>query len=462
MKRYLILAACTALVTLGACAGDSKFPEATGEGSVRAINTISTSPAFSFLVEERVVGNVEYRTASITSQYDDLEYTFNFEVALAGDSTRTRVASEFVDVVADKDYTFVISGAIAAPAITLWEGDVRDWSGDETVFEARLAHTAASLDNIDVYLAPAMDPPTPPVAGAAIGTLAFGEILPAADFDEGAYILTVTEAGDETTVLFQSDPFTPAARTSVIVSVFDADANELAPVSVTLINATSGGNSRLVDSTFSPTARFYHASIDLGNVDIYIEDPLGTPVVSDQVFRGVSGDIEVPAGDLPLTYTTAGNMGMVLIDQERIISPGSQTSYYLIKSAAGEDAIVTSNPDRRPIETFARLNIINTSTNHTAVDIYFVQIVPPDPDNPPPDDPIADVQPLIANLPLGGSPAALPLFEGSYDLYVTVSGTKDVLAGPERLDLLAGDIEEAIIYDNADPAIADLVVIPSP
>jgi hypothetical protein len=244
--------------------------------------------------------------------------------------------------------------------------------------------------------------------------------------------------------------------------VFDADANELAPVSVTLMNATSGGNAQLVDSSFSPTIRYYHASIDAGDVDIYIDDPLGTPVVSGQVFQGISGDIEVPAGDLPLTYTTAGNMGTILIDQDQTVLAGTQSSYYLIKSAVGEDIIVVANPNRRSVETFARLNVINTATNHIAVDVYFVGILPPDPDNPPPDDPIADILPLIANLPLGAPPGELPLFEGTYDIYVTDPGTKDVIVGPVRLDLFAGDIAEAIIFDNVEPTTADLVLIPFP
>lgn len=459
MKRYLILAACMAAVALGACAGETKFPKATGQGDIRAINTIPSSPAFSFLIEERLLDSIEYKTSSRTERYDDLAYTFNFEVGLAGDALRTRVASQFLDVIADKDYTFVISGDIAAPTINLWEGDVRDWDENEVVFESRFAHTAASLGSIDVYFAPAMDPPTPPVAGAALGTLAFGEVLPAADFAEGEYILTVTEAGDETMILFESEPFTPATRTSIIASVFDADANELAPVSVTLIDATSGINALLVDSNSSPTIRFYHASSDVGDVDIYIDDPLGTPIVSGQTFRGISGDIEVPEGEVPITYTTAGGTGTLLIDEDRIVPPGTQSNYYLIESAAGEDIIVAAIPDRRSVETFAKLNIINTASNHFAVDIYLVQ---PDPEDPAPEDPIADRVPVIGGLPLGGSPALLPLVEDSFDIYVTEPGEKTIITGPVRLDIAAGDILEAIIYDNVDPATADLVLIPFP
>ena len=154
---------------------------------------------------------------------------------------------------------------------------------------------------------------------------------------------------------------------------------------------------------------------------------------------------------------------MVLIDEVRTIPPASQVDYYLIESTEGEGAVIAAIPDRRSIETFAKLNIINTAANHPAVDVYFVEILPPDPENPPPDDPIADVFPLIAGLPLGVAPAPLPLFEGSYDVYITDGNDKEsILLGPVQLDLLAGDVTGAIIYDNPDPDIVDLVVTPSP
>ncbi|MDH3409685.1 MAG: DUF4397 domain-containing protein [Gammaproteobacteria bacterium] len=450
MKRYLIPAVCMAAVCLGACSNESKLPVATGKGNIRAINAIPSAPAFSFLIEERLIGSVDYRASTVTSSYDDLEYTFNFEVLLAGDSTRTRVASQFLDVEADKDYTFIIGGTIAAPVITLSEGDVREWSGDETAFEARFANTAATLGDVDVYFAEAMDPPTAPVAGAASGTLAFGEFSPAAEFAEGEYILTVTPAGDETTILFQSEPFTPAVQTSIILSVFDSVPNDLAPAYVSVFSSGSGG--ALVDSRFRPTIRFFHASIDAGDVDIYVDDPLGAAIVSDHMFGAVTGDIDVPAGDLPLTYTTAGGMGSILIDEDRTVFAGTRSNYYLIKSAAGEDAIVTANLDRRSVETFARLSIINTAANHGSVDVYIVEV----------DALIDEALPAIPGLTVGSSPAASPFPSGSYDIYVTASGAKDVIVGPVRLDVAAGDIIEIVVYDNIDPAIADLVFIPQP
>lgn len=457
MKRYFILALCVAAVFFSACSNESKLPEATGKGTVRAINTIPTSSTFTFLIEERIVGSAEFKTATATTSWDDLEYTFNFETNLAGNPTRTRVASQFLDVEADKDYTFVISGAVAAPTISVWEGDVREWDGSETTFELRFAHVAAMLGDIDVYFAA---PGIAPVLGMQADTLSFGEISSVVDFTAGDFVMTITTAGNPAMVLFESETVSPVAQTSLILSVFDGDPNDLGPLDVRLINLTSGITGSLVDANLLPTVRFFHASIDFDTADIYIDDPLGTPIVMGHAFRDVTGDIPIPAGDLPLTYTTAGNMGSILIDQDRTVIAGTRSDYYLIKNAAGDDAIVADNPDRRPVETFAKLSFINTSFNHIGVDVYLVQVVPEPPDPPPvhPDDDI----PLLPGLPLGTFPITTPINADSYDIYITAPGDKAVILGPVRLDLANGDIVNAIIYDNVDPATVDLVFVPLP
>ncbi|MDH3614487.1 MAG: DUF4397 domain-containing protein [Gammaproteobacteria bacterium] len=468
MKHFLYLAVCVALVSLGACSNESALPVAKGEASVRAINAIPASPAFSFLIEERFIGAVEYKSSSNPSRYDDLDYTFNFDVVLAGGLVRTRVASEFLDVEADKDYTFIISGSIAAPVITLWEGDERTWDGAETVFEARFGHTAASVGNIDVYFA---DAAIPPALGSEQGTLAFGEFIPAAEFEAGDYVLTITSTGDPADVLFKSDSITLEERAVVMINVFDSDANDLSPLAVRLFNTVNGGTAALADVNFPPTARFFHASLDYDTVDIYIDDPLTTPLVADHAFRDVTNDLEVPAGALPLTYTTAGNIGSILIDTDRIATAGTRIHYYVVENSAGVDVLVDHFPDRRSVETLVKISIINTAAIGTAVDIYVV----------PPGTGIDDVTPLLGGVPVGLDPVNFTLVEVDFEdesiifngnqfrdlaagieVYVTPLGEKTLLAGPVPLDVALGDVLEAIIYETIDPTVVDLVIAPVP
>ena len=449
MKRILLLAVCLAAVFLGACSNESKLPVASGKASVRAINTIPTSPTMSFLIEERLIGTVGYKSASAPARYDDLEYNFNFELVLAGGQAPTRVASEILDVERDKDYTFIISGEIAAPVITMWEADERAWIGDETVFETRFGHTAASLGNVDVYFA---DASVPPALGSELGTLAFGEILAATDFETGEYVLTITAAGDPTIVHFVSEPITVAAQITAIISVFDGDANDLSPWAVRLFNLVAGGGGTVVDSRFPPTLRLFHASKDFGSTDIYFDDPLTTPEIAGHVFGDFTGDLEVPAGVLPLTYTAADNVGSILIDAERPIIVGTRTHLYVVRNSLGNDVLVDHRPDRRPIETIARFSIINTATSHTALDLYIV----------PRDTSIDEARPFLQGLPLSADPLEIAVVAGSFDIYITVLQEKTVLTGPMPFEVALGDFTEAIIYENDDPNVVDLVFIPIP
>jgi len=449
MKHYFLLAFCVAAISLGGCAKESSFPEATGKANVRAINSIATSPTFNFLIEEVSIGTVDYKIASTPASYDDLAYTFNFEVVLAGDQTRTRVASQFLDVEANKDYTFIISGAVARPDITLWQGDSREWAGTETVFESRFGHTAASRGPVDVYLA--LDG-VAPVYEERIGTLSFGEVLPVAEFAEDEYVLTITTAGDETDILFVTNPILLPAQSSFLFSVFDADANDLAELSAGLYNVGAGGSSILVDTRSDPTVRFFHASKDFGATDIYIDDPLTTPFVADQMFRDVSAELPVTAGALPLTYMTAGSMSSILLDIDTTAILGTRTHFYVVRTSEGDDFLVESRPNRRSIETAGTFGIINTAPSQPAVDVYLV----------PTGELIDDALPALPLLQVAADPSQVLVAASSYDLYVTVTAEKTVLAGPIPLDVGLGDVLDAVIYENVDPNIVDVVFVPLP
>ena len=449
MKRYVILAICMAAVILGACAKESSLPKATGEGAIRALNAIPASPEIVFLIEERLIGSAATKSVTDTSIYDDLAYTFNFQTLLAGDSTTTRVASQFLDVEADRDYTFLVSGALAAPDITIWEADQREWVGTETVFEARMAHTAEMLGSVDIYFA---DAAIPPVLGSQIATLAFGEITAPVDLEAGEYVMTVTPAGDDTTILFTTNAFTPLAGSAYIFSVFDSDENDLAPISARLFNLGTGGAGALVDSRFPPTMRFLHASLNFGDADIYVDDPLTVPVVTDHAFKDITPFIDVTSGDVPVTYTAPGNVGTMLVDVDEPVFAGTRTDFFILVDADGTDLNISNRSDRRSIQTRARLSFMNTAGGRAGVDIYVV----------PDGDLLENTFPIIPGYPPGFPPVQIPVIPGIYDIYVTDIGEDIVLVGPITLDLDFGDVVETIVYENVDPTIVDFAIIPPP
>jgi hypothetical protein len=460
MKQILTALAIAAALTLAGCGGESRFPEATGEGSVRAINAIPTSPEIGFLIEERRIGNIDYKSSSGKSRYDDLEYTFNFEAVIpnsmlpdvdeAGSSLR-RIASRLIDVVRDTSYTLVISGDLLDPTVTLWERPEPEFADGATGIEVQVGHAGATLGAVDVYFA---DPATTPAAGNALGTIAAGEVLSVSSFEAGEHVLTLTTPGNPGDELFQSETIVSAAGNAYLFVAFDPDGRDLSPVAVRRINIVANQSTRIPDADYPPTYRFHHASADADAVDIYTDDPLTVPAVSGLDFRGVSADTPMPSGDVPITVTEAGNQGNLIEDVDRLVITGVRYFAYLFENATGGTSLIEYIPDLRSVETYAKISVISTVPGENAVDFYAIPAES--------DTTLEDAFPLLFGLIPSLAPVEFDLNENSYEVYVTVSGEKTVLAGPIALELANGDIVQAVIYENVDPAVVDVEFMPLP
>ena len=455
MRRFLLLSGCLAALLIAACTSGSKFPDPTGKGSIQAINAISTSPNIAFRVEERSIGNINFKSASSKTPFDDFEYNLNFDALLAGESEPTRIASQLLQVVKDMEYTLIISGDLVAPTVTLWERAVREYAEGGTVLEASFGHFSPALGDVDVYFA---DSAIVPAAGNEVGTLTPGGKLPPMDVQAGDYVLTITTAGMPEDILFTSDAITMEAATTMLFIIFDTDANDRGPVSVRAFNTETGAAATLFDprsitscqgSCASPTVRFIHALQDLGAVDIYVDDPLTTPTVEDQDYLGISPEKLVPVGALPITYTAFDNIGTILVDANISITTGIRADYYVLGDAASPASVATVQ-DRRSVETLAKFTVVYTETNHDSLDFYIVEAGAD----------IADLSARYTGLTAGLDPLLTQWPEGSYDVYLTVTGEKTVVAGPLQVDLVLGDVVTAIIYDAVDTATADIVIIP--
>ena len=444
MKRLLLV---VALLAMTACTGESNLPVPTGKGTVRTINAISASPLVVFRIEERALGTVSFKEASVGVRWDDIEYSFNFDVLFLGEEEQTRIASQLQKVDANKDYTFLLSGAIDDPTITTWVGDEREWDGSETVFEVRFAHTAASRGAIDVYFAPAG---TAPAIGEQRGTLNFGEILAPIDIAAGDYVLTVTPGGDPGTILLRTTVLAYFAQSASIISLFDGDENDTGLLVAQFINLT-GTASRLPDETAAPTVRFIQASLDLPNSDVYDDAALANLVLGNHAFGDVTGDLDVAEGSTTFSYTTVGSTSGVLFEGD--IDTVFGTHYnFIVAGIQGDRNALVIVPARRSVSSTARISPIHVASNHDFVDFYVVAA----------DTPIDDELPNLILVPFGQIAPVVSVIAGAYDLYLTVPLEKTIIAGPQRIDLVLGDVAELVFFDTVDPATAEIRILPNP
>ena len=149
-STFLSVACVWVALALSGCA-ESQRPESTGKGSVRAINAIVDSPDLVFRNEERSQGNIGFRTTVGFTNWDDLEYTFNFDIFLPDEDDAIRLASQFVDVIVDTEYSLALVGSLDDPSVIMWEDAERSWEGTETVFEADFVHLSPMTGQVDVY-----------------------------------------------------------------------------------------------------------------------------------------------------------------------------------------------------------------------------------------------------------------------------------------------------------------------
>ena len=452
MKRFVILIPLFTALLLGACGSDSNLPVATGKANIRAINGVKTAPDVGFLIEERTLGAVGYRQITSNNRYDDLAYNFNFDVFYTGELELVRVASIFIDIIKDLDYILVLTGTLADPSILVWETADREFTGTETIFEARFAHTAASLGNIDYYFAAlGVDP----LVGEEAGTLSFGDVLPSIDYEAGEYVLTITAEGMPGQVLYESAPTNFIAASQLIISSFDGDANTFAPVVARAFTSSFdsvGGSIIMPDTNYPPTAEFVNGSLAMGTVDIYEDALLSSQIVTGHAYKDVSDELAVPPEAYPVLYTPTTLLSPVLIDDEITFFGGIRGR--VVAYGESDDLQIKSYaPDRQTIESQAKLQIFNSATNYDFVSVFIEDA----------DTPIEDILLLVprAVIPSGVAGSIIRLSEGSFDIYLTNVGREIVLAGPIRIDVEYGDVFGGMIFETIDPDVLELDFLPN-
>lgn len=431
-----------AAAALAAGCTESQRPTATGKGTIRGVHAMVSAPNVSFLIEERSLETLSYRATSSAQAFDDLTYNFNFDVRLPGSSAPRRLATETLTVVPDTDYVFALTGTLEHPSIVLWETPERMWNGDETVLEVAAGHLAQSTGVVDVYLAP---PGTAPATGEALGTLAFGDKLEPLEIEKGDYVLTITEGGHPANVLFRSGTQSLTERTSLMFTLQDPDPSLTSALSVQRVTR-EGAATRLVDSRFPATRRFFHAAQGTANVDVIVDGDFTNPAVPGLTYGTLSADVPVPSGETKFAFTQAGNSGAILFEDEEAVSGNTRSTTFLA-GEPGDLAMVTLTDDRRPVTDVAKLRMTFLSQSIEEADFWLLKA----------GTDIADSAPNFPNFDAQTSSGYLTLAADKYELTVTFGDDDTVAVGPVPVNLVAGDIVELAVIDTADPNVLDVV-----
>jgi len=450
-RQATIAIAILASVLASGCA-ESTRPQANGKGWVRGINSIVTSPELVFRIEERAMGNVNFRAAAGFTEWDGLNYDFNWDLLLPGLQGDVRLATQNIDVADGIEYTMVLTGTLENPSTQMWEVPIRGWDGTETVFDVDFIHLSPLLGQVDVYFVPEG---TTPILGTEIGSLSNGERLPYIERPAGDYELILTAPGDPSTVIFQSRPFTRAPVERVSVMLFDTDPSITAQVGVNIF-FSGGAAQTLSDINSPPIVRTLHTAFGTENFNGYFDDDFSNVIFPNVGFGELSGYADLTETVTPLTMTAVGDTNDVIHEVDVQFIGNTKRTLVLFGEPDGLlEGDLFTRPllhDGRPLETFPVVRITSFSSNNDIVDVYEV-----DPGT------VLDetVFPKFGGLVLALTTGFFDTDEGMREFVITERGEKDPISVPVVLDLANGDVVDMVILDTINPSMVELRIFDS-
>jgi hypothetical protein len=254
-------------------------------------------------------------------------------------------------------------------------------------------------------------------------------------------------------ILYQSGTTTFPAAAQYIISSFDGDANTFAPFIARAITSgidSTGGSITMPDINYPPTVEFVNGSLAVGTVDIYDDAGLTSQIVSDHSYMEVSAELEIELGDNPVLYTPTTLTSPVLIDGVVSFAAGLRGRAI---AYGPSDALEVRRyvPDRRSVESEAKLHLYNASTSYEAINIYIV-------------DAGTTIEGKVATRPVVPSGIAIPVIglpAGSFDIYITEFFETDIIAGPISIDVALGDALGGVIFDIDNSALLQLNFLPN-
>jgi hypothetical protein len=158
--------------------------------------------------------------------------------------------------------------------------------------------------------------------------------------------------------------------------------------------------------------RVFHASPDAPNVDVLID---GGRVLENVPYTAASDFLGIDAGDRRVQVNVTGT-DISAIDTHATFA--EDTDYMIVaadKVARITGLVFTANRTT-PERGSARVRVLHAAASAPVVDVYVTA----------PDAGIADVQPTLSNVPFKAMSDYLTVPAGTYDVFVTVAGTKNV------------------------------------
>lgn len=181
--------------------------------------------------------------------------------------------------------------------------------------------------------------------------------------------------------------------------------------------------------------RVVHASPDAPNVDVLVD---GKIVLTDVPYEAASKYLTVKAGSRKIQVRATGTSQDAISATVALSANKDYTVLAVGKVADGSiSALVLTDDNKAPASGQIKLRLVHAAASAPAVDIYVGA----------PGSGV-DGTPTLTNVPFKGFSDYLAVPAGSYEVYVTPTGTKDIVIDSGALTIAAGAIRTAVALDD--------------
>jgi hypothetical protein len=201
----------------------------------------------------------------------------------------------------------------------------------------------------------------------------------------------------------------------------------------TLIVGVALFTSACGDDAHHSRLRVVHASPDAPNVDVAID---GKTVLTNVPYETASNYLTLNSGTRRVEVRATGTTTDV-IDASPSFARNTDYTILAVDFVASIAPLVLTDDNSAPTAGNIKLRLVHASPSAGPVDIYVES----------PGTDINTVTPTLSNVPFKTASDYLSVPAGSYEVFVTPTGTKTVAIDSGSLTLTAGQIRTAVALD---------------
>lgn len=421
--------------------------------TLRALHASADAPAVDILVDgaEALLsvpfpagsGFLPVGQAENVTEGEGVSVNVVVNALLPGDAEAVALSAD-IDLAFDTETTVIASGDVqdGLPLTPIVIGNPLGEDITDGFFRVQVVHGADDAPPVDVYVTAPGGDLVSPVNGDT--PLAYGGFTPQLEVLEGTYQIRIAVPGEPPVVVFDSgsDGIELAAGADLMIVAVDNAFIGESPVELVVLDGTA--SSSIKDAGIGAAALAVHLSPDAGAVDI-LADAAATAeddalkLVDNASYTGfcVAGENIAPDTYTLSVVATGGSESVFDFEYE---ANAAEATALVVTGLAGSQALqdIQLPVPTRFIATESRIRLTHSSPSTPNVDIYVLET----------GGDIGTATPDYEDVPFGASTPLISLAPNVYDIYVTVTGSKDPAISVTEFPLAAGDNYDIFARDG--------------